>query len=129
MNTQKEVEQLELSERLRLFRNDAYARGFGETSSPKESNCTKAFFDLYPNLPLAQRQAKSLAYALLNEPVHIHPHSLIAGQIYQACPGAGCVEGYGTDPKWRNYSVYGCARQEVADKLPENEQHAKFFND
>jgi hypothetical protein len=106
MNIQAELKYLELNERLRLFRDEAYVRGFGETGSPKEANWTKAFFDIHSHLPLAQRQAKSFAYALINEPVYIHPHSLIAGQIYQACPGAGCVEMGGGDQRWLEYSVY-----------------------
>ena len=129
MNIQTEIKHLELNERLRLFRDEAYARGFGETDSPKEANWTKAFFDMYSHLPLAQRQAESFAYALTNEPVYIHPHSLIAGQIYQACPGAGCVEMGGGDRRWLEYSVYDRARREVAEALPENEQYARFFND
>ena len=94
MEIQTKAKQLELSERLKIFRDEAYARGFSGPSSPKETNWTKAFFDLYSELPLAQRQARSFAYSLLNEPVYIHPNSVIAGQIYQACPGAGCCAGH-----------------------------------
>lgn len=120
---------LELNERLKIFRDEAYARGFDKTSSPKEANLTKAFFELYPQMPLAQRQARSIAYALLNEPVLIHDHSQIAGQIFQACAGAGCPELYGNSPEWQDYSVFGNASREVAEKLPENEWHRRYFND
>jgi len=129
IKTQVRLEYLELSERIKTLRDEAYARGFGKTSSPKESNWTRAFFHLYSHLPLAQRQAGSFAYALLNEPVYVHPHSIIAGQIYQACPGSGCPELRGADPKWRGYSVFDNASREVSEQLPENEQYARFFND
>ncbi len=80
-------------------------------------------------LPLAERQARSFAYALTREPVLIHPHTRIAGQIFQRCPGAGCPELYGGDPRWQEYSVAGNARRLVAERLPENAAYAKFFCD
>ena len=88
MQSQMTTMKLGMSERLKTFRDEAYSRGLGGTSSSKEANWTEAFFELYPHMPVAQRQAHSFAYALLNEPIHIHDHSLIAGQIYQACAGA-----------------------------------------
>ena len=129
MTAQTREERMQLNERLRTFRDEAYARGFGKNSSPKEANWTRAFFDQYSDLPLAERQARSFACALLNEPIYIHPHSLIAGQIFQSCAGAGCVEIAGADPRWQDYSARRYAAQEVAERLPENEQYAKFFND
>lgn len=129
MEIQTRSGELGLNERLVIFRDEAYARGFGKTSSPKESNWTKAFFQLYSQMSLAQRQAKSFAYALVNEPIYIHDHSLIAGQIYQACAGAGCPELGSSDPRWQEYSVPGNAREKVVEQLPENEWYGKFFND
>lgn len=129
MEIQMTARKLGMSERLRTFRDEAYARGFGRTSSLKKANWTKAFFELYPHMPLAQRQAHSFAYALLNEPVHIHNHSLIAGQIYQACLGAGCPELSNGDPRWQEFSVIGNARKKVTESLPENEWYGRFFSD
>jgi formate C-acetyltransferase len=101
--------------RLVAFREQAYRRGFGANHSPKEANWTKAFFDLYSTLPLAERQARSFAYALENEPVYIHPLSRIAGQVYQGCPGAGSPEHAGSveHPSWAGFSV----RDAVSAKL------------
>jgi hypothetical protein len=56
-----------MNQRLEEYKQQAYERGFGERYSPQEANLTKAFFELYPNLPLSERQAKSLAYALEND--------------------------------------------------------------
>lgn len=120
---------VKLSERLRRFRDEAYARGFSQHTSPKESNWTKAFFELYADLPLAERQARSFAYALTHEPIYIHPNTRIAGQIYQRCPGAGCPELYSVDARWAPYTVVGNARRIVAERLPENASYAKYFGD
>ncbi len=121
----------QLNERLEAYKQQAYSRGSSEQRSPKEANWTKAFFELYADLPLAERQAKSFAYALENEPVYIHPLSRIAGQIYQACPGSGCPELHGSslDPRWNDYAVFPLASKKVKEALPENEGYARYFCD
>ena len=120
-----------MNERLQSFREQAYARGFAPQSSPKEEHWTAAFFGLYAARPLAERQARSLAHALLHEPVLIHPLTRLAGQIFQCCPGAGCPElnGSSTHPDWTEYSVAAQARQRVSAALPENEAYARYFGD
>jgi formate C-acetyltransferase len=120
-----------MNERLEKYKQEAYARGTGERKSPKEVNWTKAFFELYSDLPLAERQARSFAYALENEPVYIHPFTRIAGQIYQACPGAGCPElsGGSLDPRWSEYAVGPAAAKMVRERLPDNELYARYFCD
>ena len=120
-----------MNERLEEFQQQAYARGSGERSSPKEANWTRAFFELYADLPLAERQARSFAFALENEPVYIHPLSLIAGQIFQACAGSGCPEmsGSSQDPRWDEWAAYPAAARKVKECLPENEVYARYFCD
>jgi formate C-acetyltransferase len=120
-----------MNERLEKYQEQAYARGTGERKSPKEANCTKAFFEIYADLPLAERQARSFAYALENEPVYIHPLARIAGQTYQACPGAGCPElsGSSLDPRWSDYAVSPAAAKKVRECLPDNELYARYFCD
>lgn len=117
--------------RLERYREEAYARGRGERRSPKEANWTKAFFDLYEDLPLPERQARSFAYALEHEPVYIRPLERLAGQTCQACPGAGALDlsGSGSDPRWNEYAVMPVARRRTAEELPDNEQYAKHFCD
>jgi len=120
-----------MNERLEKYKEQAYARGAGERRSPKEANWTKAFFELYSDLPLAERQARSFAYALENEPVYIHPFTRIAGQTYQACSGAGCPElsGSSLDPRWSEYAVGPAAAKMVRERLPDNELYARYFCD
>jgi trans-4-hydroxy-L-proline dehydratase len=101
------------------------------TSSPKEANWTRAFFDLYAVLPLAERQARAFAYALEHEPVWVRPRERIAGQIYQLVPGSGAIDvnGSAIDPRWADFSVSATAARTVRRLLPENEMYAKLFGD
>lgn len=120
-----------MNTRLQQYREQAYARGAGERKSPKEVNWTKAFFELYADLPLAERQARSFAYALEHEPVYIHPLERLAGQIYQACPGAGAIDLHGSrdDSRWDDYAVFPVARRRTSILLPENDLYARYFCD
>ncbi len=109
-----------MSPRLRRFLSTAHARGHEPHTSPKEANLTHAFFELYADLPLLERQARSLAYALAEEPLVFDPDETIAGQIWQACPGAGDPFAHGgKDPRWQAWSAVGVAPQWVAERLPE----------
>lgn len=94
-------------------------------TSPMEANWTKAFFELYADLPLSERQARAFAYALNNEPVYVYPHELIAGHLYQAIPGSQAVSINGSelDPKWNDYAVMPVA----VKSIPEDEFSDKHF--
>ena len=112
---------IDVNDRLAALKQEADRRGAAPPPSPKEANWTRAFFELYCDLPLAERQARSLAYALELEPVCIHPHSRLAGQIYQACPGSGSLDLYGgQDPRWDEYAAVPVAARIVHKALPEN---------
>ena len=119
-----------MDSRLLAFRDEAYARGFGQPSSPKEEHWTRAFFERYADLPLAERQARSLAYALTNEPVYIHDHTRIAGQMYQRCPGSAGIEAHGSglDPRWQDFAALPVAARMVQDQFPEHAPYGKYFN-
>ena len=120
-----------MNARLTTLRDQAHARGFSEQTSPKERNWTHAFFDLYAHLPLPERQARSFAYALANEPVYIHDHTRIAGQTYQRCPGAAGIEAHGSqlDPRWQDFAALPVAARLVRERLPDHAAYAKYFND
>lgn len=120
-----------MNTRLKKFQAEAYARGANQPPSPKLANLTKAFFELYADRPLAERQARAYAYALENEPVYIHPHTRIAGQIYQMTAGAGCPEYGGSpdDPRWDDFAVVPNAMRCVREALPANTAYARFFGD
>ena len=93
-----------MNERLAQYSRDAVARNKEISSSPKERNWTKAFFELYGDLPLPERQARSFAYALVNEPVRLAPLERLVGQIYQVRPGSGSVEcGCDADSRWQEF--------------------------
>ncbi|HOF60302.1 MAG TPA: pyruvate formate lyase family protein [Candidatus Latescibacteria bacterium] len=118
-----------MQDRLAAFRDQAYARGFASHRSPKEKNYSFAFFDLYADFSLPERQARSLAYALVNEPVLIHPLSRIPGQIYQACAGSACPELSGSTehPGWVDFSIGQSAERRVAEEFPDGEYYGKYF--
>ncbi len=109
-----------MSPRLARFLATARRRGYEPHVSPKEANLTHAFFERYADLPLLERQARSMAYALAHEPLVFDPDETIPGQIWQACRGAGdpFIAG-AADERWREWSVAGVAPQWVAERMPE----------
>lgn len=117
-----------MNERLVMYRNESIARNGDHITSPKGVNWTKAFFELYADLPLEERQARSYVYALNHEPICIFPHQRLAGLIYICRPGSGTVDCDGelTDPRWNGYTVLSTASKKVREMLPENEQFAKY---
>lgn len=120
-----------MKERLRELAARARERGLAPRESPKEANITHAFFDLYANLPLAERQARSMAYALVREPILYDADERIAGQVFQGCPGAGdpFYGGAMGEKRWQDYCVNGVASRLVAERLPEHELYGKHFSD
>jgi hypothetical protein len=90
------------------FKRKAVGRVEQEKTSPKAANWTKAFFELYRDLPSRERQARAFAYALENEPVYLFEDELLTGQIYQAVEGGGSCDfgGYGFDKRWENFDSW-----------------------
>lgn len=120
-----------MNERLSRYQAAAYERSVAPHSSPKEQNWTHAFFELYADLPLAERQARSFAYALVNEPVYIQPDERLAGQIYQgSCAGSGAINlsGGGDEPLWDDFATARVAGRRVREELPQDEAYAKYFS-
>ncbi|HQK93674.1 MAG TPA: pyruvate formate lyase family protein, partial [Armatimonadota bacterium] len=107
-------------------------------TSPKEANITHAFFREYADLPLAERQARSVVYALEREPIHYLEDEAIAGQVFQGCPGSGDPLLNGTaDPalleasggQWPEFCVAGAGARWVAERLPEHALYGRWFSD
>lgn len=71
------------SSRIARFRDASRRRGGDETSSPRRRHQITAFFDLFASAPYPERYAKSLAYALENEPVYLFPDESLVGMLYQ----------------------------------------------
>jgi len=118
-----------MNERLARYRDEAIARNKENITSCKEANCTKAFFELYADLPLEERQARTFAYALTHETIYLFPHERIAGLIYMMRPGCGGPVEIGSndhEPRWAEYSVFPHAMKKVREELPGNEQFAKY---
>ena len=72
-----------LSPRMARFRDASRQRGAAVTSSPRRRNQAKAFFGLYPDAPYWERYARSLAFALENEPVYVFADESLVGMLYQ----------------------------------------------
>lgn len=118
-----------MNERLKRYKLASYERAVAPHQSPKEKNWAHAFFDLYPGLPLIERQARSFAYALVNEPIYIYPDERLAGQTYQGCAGYGDValNGVTGDARWDEFAANRVAARLTAERLPENAAYAKHF--
>jgi len=118
-----------VQDRMAVFEAGARERGFAEQHSPKERNWSRAFFELYADLPLPERQARSFAHALAHEPIHIHPLTRIAGQIFQACPGSGCPERSGSveHPGWADFNVGQAGEDRIAAELPDAAYYSRYF--
>ena len=72
-----------VSPRIARFRDASRARGAADTSSPRKRNQATAFCRLYPDAPYWERYARSLAFALENEPVHLFEDERLVGMLYQ----------------------------------------------
>lgn len=119
-----------MNSRLQSYLATAQRRGWEPHESPKEAHLTEAFFDLYADLPLAERQARSLVHALVREPVHYDPDETIAGMVFQACPGSGDLMLFGgSDPRWADFSAHSMGARWVSERLPEHDLYGKHFSD
>ncbi len=118
-----------MNKRLAQYQQEAMARTKENITGSKEVNWTKAFFDLYGDLPLEERQARSFIYSLNHEPIYLFPNEKIAGLIYMCRPGTNPpdCDGCGIDPRWADYSVLPVAQKKVRELLPDNEPLAKYW--
>ena len=71
------------SPRTAVFRDASRERGAADTSSPRKRHQAEGFFERYSDLPYPARYARSLAYALENEPVYLLPDEHLVGMLYQ----------------------------------------------
>lgn len=109
------------SERIRRIEAAARKRFAEAPAGSKYDNMTRAFFELYKDAPLAERQARTYAYALVHEPVIISPDERIHGMIHRK--GGGKPDdpfcGYGPDARWGEFGAQGSARRRIAAEVPE----------
>jgi formate C-acetyltransferase len=119
-----------MTDRVRRLAEAAASRPWGEMTSPKEGDIAEAFFSLHRDLPLHERQARSLAYALEREPIVYTPDERIAGQVFQGIPGA-CdpfVVG-GAHPGWAEHSVMAVAARRVSERLPDQDRYGRHISE
>lgn len=109
------------SRRTHDFLKAARLRAQAPKVSPKQQNWTRAFFELYKDKPWRRRQALSLAYALVNEPVIVREAEQLTGMLYQSVPGSGnCDAGGSTfDARWREFDAYAHSQERCLRELPE----------
>ena len=105
-----------LSERIARFRDASRARGAEPPASPRLANFIHAFFDRYPKHPHWERYARSTAYALENEPVHLFADERLVGMLYQC--GARRPEGTEFDERWKPFSHFEHINQRSTDVDP-----------
>ena len=82
----------------------------------KRNRITGAFFKRYAGLPLPERQARSLAYALEHAPVQIGNGPFLVGQTYtEYC---GDLGGSDFDPRWREFDCNYVAERRARAEIP-----------
>jgi pyruvate-formate lyase len=77
----KEIEIPELSPRIARFYAASRLRGADQPDSDFNKNCADAF-DNFADLPLRERQARSMASAMTELPVYLLPDEELTGMIY-----------------------------------------------
>ncbi|MBI5834438.1 MAG: hypothetical protein HZB16_19240 [Armatimonadetes bacterium] len=103
----------ELTDRLRALAAAAAQRARSAPGVNRVAVQTTAFRERYAHLPLPERQARSLADALVAEPVLLHPGERLHGMFY-----------HGADPQWHSpewgddCTVVAASRR-VAAEVPE----------
>jgi hypothetical protein len=109
------------SQRIRTIEAAARKRYHEAPAGIAYANKARAFFKLYANLELPERQARTYAYALVNEPVVISPDERIHGVFYRK--GGGTPDdpfcGYGPAPDWDGYNAQHAARKRIETEQPE----------
>ncbi|NOY82274.1 MAG: hypothetical protein GXP31_14845 [Kiritimatiellaeota bacterium] len=113
--TNAPVERFRLTDRIERIRDAAAARAREPAPLRHRQNRTKAFFQLYRDLPTRERHARALAYALANEPVLVFPGERINGVFYGGWdPGAS-----DSDAVWRDYAASARAHERSFAEVPD----------
>ncbi len=108
----------ELSARSSRFLSAAMERVKGPIGLEKYKNWTHAYFDLFVDLPMKERQVKSLAWALENEPVILHDEELLFGQVYMASPRSQACD-FGGNENWRGHDATSAFMERVEREIPD----------
>lgn len=103
--------------RTKRFLEASRERVTEEIEKTKVVNWTYAFFELYRTESLRKRQALSLAYALVKEPVRLFDDEWLIGQLYTqpSCDLGGAQ----FDARWKEYDCAFTAEERIRTELPE----------
>jgi formate C-acetyltransferase len=101
-----------LSKRIERFHVASRARAEKATGTLRQVNFEKALLDRYANRPRWERHARSMAYALENEPVHLLPDEQLVGILYQ---GASPSRGRTMAPGAEGHDAGRQARRRIAE--------------
>jgi len=108
------TKQFQLTDPLRTLAAETAKRGANPPPCLRRENETRAFFELYKDLPLRERQARSFAYALVNEPVRLYPGERVNGTFF-----GGGHDAPLSDPEWGEHSAHPRAARRIAAEIPE----------
>ena len=104
------------SERIIEFRDASRERGAGDTFSPRKVNHTRAFFELFADLPFGERYARSMAFALEREPVYAFDDEFLVGMLYQT-PRRWATPKEEYAKRWEDYDVRKQMSKRQADLI------------
>lgn len=107
------------SGRIRQMQEAARQRYATAPGSRKGERLREAFFDLYKDAELWERQARAYAHALINEPVRINPEDRLHGMIHFKNGADDAFCGYGPFPEWGEYNAQASAMKRILRELPE----------
>ena len=112
---QSVVVRVELPERIFALQAASARRAADHPKHKQSDNQTRAFFELYQDLPFPERYARAQAYAMANENVFVYADERLQGMAYYGY----CPSGYGEDERWKGFTMQSAARDRVADELPD----------
>ncbi|MBI2941301.1 MAG: hypothetical protein HYY04_12775 [Chloroflexi bacterium] len=98
-----------LSDRVSRFRRASRARASEQHPDRRLPNLTRAFFELYADLPFRERYARAVGYTIENAPVHLFDDELLVGMLYQTGLLADAESGERAE-LWEEYSPFAQSR-------------------
>ncbi|MHB9032807.1 MAG: pyruvate formate lyase family protein [Anaerolineae bacterium] len=103
------------SERIQRLRAASRDRAAKPPLGKRGVNIDEAFFGRYASKPFWERYARSMAAALVAEPVYLFPDEHLTGMLYQIGPQAEPDAGYAA--RWRPYSAHEAIRIRQAAEI------------
>ena len=115
MSATRTANRFHLTERIRALGTHAAQRGSDPPPCLRPENQTHAYLRRYADLPLRERQARSFAYALVNEPVRLYPGERVNGIWY----GGTANDPQWVHPDWGTACAVTAAEARIRAEIPE----------